>query len=252
MGLMSQPTAWHRTEIGGGIVEALGAGFRLTVPPTPATRYVDAQISSYRSKADFSYRPPLRMTVRAWLEGKQALGTAGFGFWNHPFAPGERGFRLPQATWFFFGSPPNDMRLALDLPGHGWKCATIDATRPAFFALLPTAPLGFLLMRVPALYRRLWPIAQRAINVSEFALEAAILHEPHHYSLEWTPGQVLFSVDGQLVHQAGVAPRGPLGLIAWIDNQYAVVTPQGRFGFGLLPVTAPQALIIDQVEISVG
>ncbi len=252
MGHVTQSIAWQRTEIGGGMVEALGAGFGLTVPPTPATRYADAQISSYRTKADFNFRPPLRMTVRAWLEGKQAVGTAGFGFWNHPFAPGERGFRLPQAAWFFFGSPPNDVRLALDVPGHGWKCATIDATRPAFFALLPTAPLGFLLMRAPALYRRLWPLAQRTINVSESVLDRSWLHEPHSYTLEWNPGQVIFSVDGYRVHTAGVAPRGPLGFIAWIDNQYAVVTPQGRFGFGLLPVGQAQSLRIEQVEISAG
>jgi hypothetical protein len=242
-------SGWYQTELGGGQVRAQGAGFSLTVPPTPSTRYADAQISSYAGRADFSYRPPVRLSVRAAMPGP-VRGTAGFGFWNHPFVPGERGFRLPQAVWFFYGSPPNDMALARDVPGHGWKCATIDATRPAFFALLPTAPLGFLLMRVPPLYRRLWPLAQRALGVSERPLDPALLGTPHTYTLEWLPGQARFSVDGRVVHEAPCGLRGPLGFIAWIDNQYAIVTPQGRFGFGLLPVTEAQTLLIEWIEIA--
>jgi hypothetical protein len=243
---------YHVTEIGGGVVQTAGEGFHLSIPPTPADRYADAQISSYRTRADFTCQPPLRMTIRAWMPDGMAVGTAGFGFWNHPFVPGERGFRLPQAVWFFFGSPPNEMRLALDVPGAGWKCATIDATRPAFLALLPTAPLGFLLMRIPPLYRRLWPLAQRALGVSEHALDPALLREPHTYTLEWLPGKAVFSVDGRVVHRAQAAPRGLLGFIAWIDNQYAVVTAQGRFGFGLVEVAQTQTLVIEQVRVEPG
>jgi hypothetical protein len=51
------------------------------------------------------------------------------------------------------------------------------------------------------------------------------------------------------VHDAPYAPDGPLGFIAWIDNQYAVVTPQGRFGHGLLPLDEPQWLALSQVTM---
>jgi hypothetical protein len=56
-------------------------------------------------------------------------------------------------------------------------------------------------------------------------------------------------VDGQIVHEAPHAPAGPLGFVAWIDNQYAVVTPQGHFGFGLVPLDQPQSLCLEHVSI---
>jgi len=31
-----------------------------------------------------------------------------------------------------------------------------------------------------------------------------------------------------------VSPRPPLGLVIWIDNQYAAFTPDGKIGFGVL------------------
>jgi hypothetical protein len=176
-------------------------------------------------------------------------GTAGFGFWNHPFAPNERGFRLPRAVWFFFASPPNDIRLARDMPGAGWKAMTMDATRLLFLALLPTAPVGFLLMRVPALYRRLWPVGQRALGVSEQVLDAQLLAERHAYTLDWREDGVTFAVDGQTIHQTDCSPRGPLGFVAWVDNQYAIVTPQGRFGYGVVPLVQDQTLILETIDI---
>ena len=41
---------------------------------------------------------------------------------------------LPRAIWFFYGSLPSNMSLALDVPGYGWKAATIDALRPSALA----------------------------------------------------------------------------------------------------------------------
>jgi hypothetical protein len=245
------PPPWRITEAGSGSVRRIEPAWHLTVAPTPDPVYSNAQISDYAGRSDFRWRPPLRLTVtaRASSQSHHLRGTAGFGFWNHPFVPGEFGFRLPQAVWFFFGSPPNDMPLARGLPGHGWKAATIDATRPLFLALLPTAPLGFLLMRFPALYNRLWPVGQHALGVSECLLDPALLPERHTYTLDWQPAGVVFAVDGVPVHHSRHSPRGPLGLIAWIDNQYAVVTPQGRFGWGLVPLEREQSLILEQVEV---
>lgn len=226
-------------------------GLALAVHPTPAGVYSDAQLSDYGTAADFRWRPPLRLTVRARsAPGAPGLrGTAGFGFWNQPFMPGQRALRLPQAVWFFFSSPPSDMRLALDVPGPGWKAAALNAARWPFLALLPAAPVGVLLMRAPALYRRLWPLGQRAIGVSERLLDAALLDGWHTYTLDWGADGVRFAVDGALAHDAPGAPRGPLGFIAWVDNQCAVVTPQGRFSFGLLPLDAPQTLYLSELII---
>jgi len=245
---------WHAGEIGAGKVTADGETIRLSVPPGPATAYHDAHIATYTTRRDITdrppLRPPLRMTVRA-RAGGTIHGTAGFGFWNVPYQPGRglRSLRPPRAVWFFFGSPPNDMPLALDVPGHGWKAATFDATRWPFFALLPAAPLGFLLMRIPPLYRRLWPIGQRAIGVSERLLDAALLDSDHTYTLDWRRDSVTFAVDGSIVHTTTQSPRGPLGFIAWVDNQYAVVSPKGRFSGGVLDVPAEQALLLGDVRV---
>jgi hypothetical protein len=236
------------TEMGRGAVHQDGDSFRLTVPPVTKDGYHNAQISTYTQKMDFVHEAPARLTIRAYGEG-EIRGTAGYGFWNHPYEPGSWRLRLPKACWFFYGSPPNNMALAKGVPGFGWKAATFDAANWRFLTLLPTAPVGFLLMRLSALYNALWPIGQRALGVSERLLEADLLKKPHDYGLEWRKDGVTFSIDGQTVHETELSPGGRLGFVAWMDNQYAVVTPQGRFGFGTVDVPEMQALHIDWLRI---
>jgi hypothetical protein len=160
-----------------------------------------------------------------------------------------RGLRLPTALWFFYGAAPNDMALARDVPGRGWKAAQIDAANACFLALLPTAPVAALLMRSQRLYRMLWPIAQRALRVSEHFIAEAPDDRWCDYCLTWARDGVRFSIDGECVHESGISPRGPLGFVAWIDNQYAVVTPQGRIGFGVTACDTASALEIAQLQI---
>lgn len=237
------------TETGSASVTRLSKGWRLALSePFAPSQYHNAQITSYIARADFALYPGLRLTVRAAADGLPC-GTAGFGLWNHPFAPGERGLRLPKAAWFFFSAPPNDMRLARGMPGAGWKAATIDATRWQFLALTPTAPLGVLLMRLPALYNALWPVGQRALGVHEAALDTALLHDEHEYTLDWQREVVRFLVDGTLVLTAPLRLRGPLGFIAWTDTQYAVITPQGRAGFGLIDHPRPHGLMLTDFRV---
>jgi hypothetical protein len=118
----------------------------------------------------------------------------------------------------------------------------------AFYALAPFAPLGVLLMRLPALYRALWPVGQRALGVSE-ALLPVEMDAWHTYTLEWRPKRAAFFVDGARVHDAPYTPPGPLGFVAWIDNHYAVVTPQGRFGFGFVDAPGEQWLALEAIHI---
>lgn len=246
---MDIPTNWTTTQLGNGIVQSQGDDLWLTVPSGSSDTYHDAQISDYDPHIrHFQNRPPLRLTITARGEG-DIQGTAGFGFWNHMFVPNEKGFRIPQAVWFFFGSPPNNIALAQGVPGHGWKAATFDAQSLAFYGLLPLAPLGFLLMRNPTLYRHLWKVGQRAIGVSEVALDTELLADFHTYTIDWKPDGAIFAVDGEVVMQADAVPTKPLGFIAWVDNQYAIVTPQGNFGWGLLDVPQAQSLIFKQIEI---
>jgi hypothetical protein len=116
--------------------------------------------------------------------------------------------------------------------------------------LLPFAPLGFLMMRVPLLYRNLWPVAQRVIKVSEYSLNHLDMTQPHHYQLDWLQDKAIFTVDGEVIHTTPYSPSGKLGFVAWIDNQYAVVTPQGNFGWGLLENDQAQWLEIRDLSIT--
>ena len=239
---------FNTLEIGQGQVEQTGKSVHLKLPPVAGEAYHDAQISTYQTRRDFRHQPPLRLSLRARFAGK-IKGTAGFGFWNHPFAPNERSVRLPKVVWFFYGSPPNNMALAKGVPGHGWKAATFDATGWPFLALLPFAPIGFLLMRLRPLYERLWPVGQRAIGVSECALDEDMMQEWHDYALDWHEDGVTFRIDGDVVHQTHHAPHGRLGFVAWVDNQYAIVTPQGKFGFGFVTVPEEQSLLLEDIQI---
>jgi hypothetical protein len=228
---------WHIGEIGRGTVTQNHSAYHLTIAPSDEHTYSDAQITDYiPQQRNFILQPPLRLTVSAYATqpASRMVGTAGFGFWNHPFVPGERGFRLPQSLWFFFSAPPNNMALAKGVPGHGWKAATFNAQRWQFYALLPTAPIAIPLVNIPPLYDALWTIGQRALGVSETLLTPDLLLSPHTYMLEWYPDHAIFAVDGATVQIArhGI-PTNPLGFIAWIDNQYAIVSPKGRFGSGI-------------------
>ena len=223
-----------------------GAGTRLLVERGDKRSYSNAQLDDYAGlpRSQFRNKPPLTLSLRARFSHGPAgpdapglQGTAGFGFWNDPFMMTDRRLpMLPRALWFFYGSPPSDMRLAINTPGWGWKAATMDALRPE--AILPAlgAPLLVPLMRSPRVYRRAWPAIQRRLHIAE-ALVTAPMTEWHTYTIEWGTDperqRARFLVDGELVLD-GPAPRGPLGLVIWCDNQYMVVKPWGKLGSGLL------------------
>jgi hypothetical protein len=232
--------------------------------PTPCTlrfalagasseRYSNAQIDDYQSlpRRRFPWHPPVKLTVRARFshsthEGATGLqGTAGFGFWNDPFLmTGARSPSLPRAIWFFHASPPSDMKLDRHVPGYGWKAATIDALRPSVLLLAPVAPLATLLMNIRPVYRVLWPPIQRAVNVSE-ALVEADMTDWHTYVIEWGRDRASFKVDEKIVLSDAPSPRGPLGFVMWLDNQYMVVKPWGRFGWGVLDAPGRQWMEVD-------
>ncbi len=247
-GELTPPLA--RLEEGAGQVERTPDVVRLVLDHASADRYSNAQIDDYLRGQGFTRRPPLRMIVRAWAShGVDALkGTAGFGFWTQPVIPGRAFPILPRAVWFFFSSKESNMAFARGVPGYGWKVATFDAGRLPFLLLAPTAPLGFLLMRIPTLYRLLWPVGQWAIGVSEKSLDVN-LTESHTYRLDWLSGSASFYVDDQLVHRAPFAPRGPLGFVTWLDNRYAIITPQGTLSMGLVPMPDRQWLALDSLVI---
>jgi hypothetical protein len=263
---------WQRSECGSGRLELDGGRLRLVNGPTSAQRYSNAQIDDYQGlpRRRLLWSPPLRLTVRACFShpgprldgpcscdfvyppaaggGPILSGTAGFGFWNDPWTPARRLPALPRALWFFYASPPSNMKLDLRTPGCGWKAATIDASRGPALLLAPTAPLAVPLLRLPALYRRLWPGIQRAVGVSEAPVDGDITGW-RTYQIEWGHRRARFLVDGVAVLDCATPPCGPLGLVIWLDNQAMVVTPQGRLRHHLLATRGEQWLELESIVV---
>ena len=244
---------WNRYVLGSGALEQTDGTLRLVNVDTTSRRISNAQIDDYQGlpRRLFPWRPPLAMAVRARFSHPEGVlrGTAGFGFWNDPFMmTGMRWPTLPRALWFFYASPPSDMKLDLCTPGWGWKAATIDALRWPFFLLAPLAPIAIPLMNVRPLYRACWPVGQRAIGVCE-ALVWVDMTRWHTYLIEWESRTARFYVDGETVLACDTSPRGPLGFVMWLDNQYLVLTPWGKVRYGWLDAPGRQWLEVDMLSI---
>ncbi len=244
---------WHRYVTGNGALEAGGSTLRFLTTDANARAYSNAQIDDYQGlpRRHFLWQPPLRLTVRARFshpingQATGLRGTAGFGFWNDPFLmTGARIPTLPRAAWFFAASPPSDIKLDLHTAGHGWKAAVIDALRPAALLLALMALPAVLAMNLRPVYRRLWPAIQRVLRIGEAEIDADMTAW-HTYVLDWGVEQASFRVDDRPVLNAP-APRGPLG---FVDNQYLIVTPWGRLGWGLLAAPGCQWMEVDWLAI---
>lgn len=252
---------WTQVTTGGASLEVSKSVLRLGFKAAKQDKYTDTQIDDYTmvSKSDYVWKPPLRMTVRARFSHIAAKadsteatkgvlrGTAGFGFWNKPFTMQGNWFTLPQATWFFYSAPPSNMALVPGSPGWGWKAQVVNTT-----------PIGTLTNALPtalnAVYGRLRKNASlsgRAMQRFTGTEETIISHDMtkwHTYTLEWRKQESLFWVDDELIMHVPVAPAKPLGFVAWLDNEYAVVTPRGELRFGKTNSGA-QWLDIDSITI---
>ncbi len=248
-GFSNKLAEWVVTEQGTGKVSAADDGLRLTV--TSGVGYHNAQITDYRyGEYAFTCEPPVTVTVTARASRADLIGTAGFGFWNHPLSPDLRRFpRLPTALWFFFGAPPHNLCLAFDSPGHGWKAQAVDAAHWRAAALAPVALPLMLAMKIPALYRWVYPSIQKTLKVSEAILPPETLETDHTYQIIWYKDGCRFLVDGSPVLETPYSPIGKLGFIAWIDNQYMIATPQGHFRWGVTPLSIEQSLFIRSIRV---
>jgi hypothetical protein len=140
------------------------------------------------------------------------------------------------------------MKLDRTVPGNGWKAAVVDALRPVALFLAPIALPAALVMNLRPLYRALWPPIQRALNVREAALHLPMT-DWHTYVLDWGEERSTFFVDDEPVLGDAPSPRGPLGFVTWLDNQYMVVKPWLRFGWGLLDAPGRQWLEVERFTI---
>jgi len=211
------------------------SGWSLSIPGGPAGRYQLAQLDDYTRlpRRLFPWRPPISLHLRARASAADLPGTWGFGLWNDPFGLsfGQGGTAarlpaLPQAAWFFHASPPNHLTFHDALPADGFLAGTFRSLPLPSILLMAGLPV----LLLPRLARRAAAglIAQGGTRLH---LDVTVWHE---YRLDWESDQVRFFVDGDPVLITAAAPRAPLGLVLWIDNQYAAFPPGGRIAFGTL------------------
>jgi len=244
---------WNRHVTGGGSLQRSDGTLLFVNTNTQSDEYTNAQIDDYQGlrRSRFPWRPPTTLTVRARFSDPDGRlrGTAGFGFWNDPFMmTGRRVPTLPRAIWFFYASPPSDMKLDEEAPGCGWKAATIDASGPAALGLALVALPAALAMNAPSLYRLLWPPIQDVLNIDERVLDRPMTAW-RTYRIEWGIQRSRFLVDGDLVLENAPSPPGPLGFVMWLDNQFMVVKPWGRFRWGFIETADRQWLEVTEVVI---
>lgn len=242
---------------GSEAIETNPNSWHLSIPKGKQGRYRLAQIDDYcgLERKNFTHTPPCTLTLQARIQPSSLPpGTWGFGFWNDPFSlslglrGGTRRFpALPNAAWFFFASQENYLSFRDDLPANGALAATFRSPRWPPVTLSLAAPLLPLLILRPAArhFRRMARelIHQDAVN---FDSDATYWSD---YRIEWKESQARFWVNAELILETKASPLGPLGLVLWVDNQYAALPPDGRLGYGTLANPTPVSLEIRDVCI---
>jgi hypothetical protein len=209
-------------------------GWRLGISGGDSPGYRVAQLDDYTqlSRREFPHRA-LNLSLRARASSDSIPGTWGFGLWNDPFGLslgfGGNPFRLPalpNAVWFFHASAQNYLSFQNDKPAGGFLAQVFRS--PSFHPLL--IPAGLALPFSRKLTRRM---LGKVIEEDGIALSVDVT-KWHRYSFEWSPKQTAFYVDEAQAFESPVSPRLPLGVVIWIDNQYAAFTPEGKIAFGVL------------------
>lgn len=231
--------------------------WRLEVPSGPQGCYRLAQLDDYAGllRRDFLWKPPLILNLSARASSENIPGTWGFGLWNDPFSlslgmgGGTRRFpSLPNAAWFFSASPQNYLSFQDHKPAQGFLAQTFQS--PSIPALI--LALGTLLLPCLA-----WSKSARLLRklMGQVVKEdsADLIIDPtqwHNYTLEWVRSQVCFKINGHQVINTKVSPTRRLGLVIWIDNQYASFPPSGRLTYGTLENRDPAWIEVSGIKES--
>ncbi len=200
-----------------------------------------AQIDDYviLRRRKFKHAPPWRIRLQAKVSAPNLPGTWGFGLWNDPFGF-SLGFGrtegrlpvLPNAAWFFHASQPNWLSLRGDIPANGFFAGTWNSPRIPSLLLAPALITLPMLLFKP--FSRLLRMLTAIIVVQDAAPIDIDVTSWHDYSIDWLREILEFKIDGETCFKTDVSPRHPLGLVLWIDNQFAAWTPEGHLGYGTL------------------
>jgi len=209
------------------------SGYLLKIPSGDDSAYRFAQIDDYfgLSRRNFPHHS-LTLSMRARTSAFPLPGTWGFGLWNDPFGMslGFGGKRwqlpaLPNAAWFFGASKDNHLSFS-DKPAQGFLAQSFQS--PKFHPLLFPTGLVFPFSRKATRKLLSKIIAEDSSAISVDATQW------HNYRLEWSLKRVAWYLDDAQVFESSVSPKPPLGLVIWIDNQFAAFTPEGKISFGVL------------------
>jgi hypothetical protein len=236
-------------------------GWRLEIAEGGPSAYRLAQLDDYASlaRSRFKWREQATLSLRCRVSQPNLPGTWGFGLWNDPFTVslGLQGMArrlpvLPNACWFFHASAENHLSFkdsnvsrrwgiapksgdfgVQPVPANGFLAQTFASPRiPS--ALLAPGVFGLPLLAIRLLSK--WLRANMAARlIREEAKRLSVdVTEWHEYSLKWAANRVEFAIDGEKAFETATSPKGPLGLVIWIDNQYAAWRPDGSLGAGTL------------------
>ena len=233
----------------GAEVQEIENGWRLSIPAGDSSHYRDAQLDDYAGlpRSRFPHQA-IKLSLRARASSRDLPGTWGFGLWNDPFGLsigfGVGRFRLPclpNAAWFFHASRQNHLSFSNDQPASGFLAQAFNAPRyhPGLI------PAGLALPFSSKASRNLLSkmVAENAVSVDVNVIDW------HEYKIEWKPGRTEYWVDQVQVFESDVSPRPLLGLVIWIDNQFAAFPPTGKIRFGVLENPEPAWIEITHLRI---
>jgi len=224
------------------------AHYRLSIPSGFSDSYRFAQLDDYTPisrRGLFPQHAPLCLSLSARTSSDSIAGTWGFGLWNDPFGLslgfGGSPFRLPalpNAVWFFGASKENYLSFRNTSASSSLRSAQREVAVNGFLAQTFRSPkfhpwliaAGLVLPFSRKIARRL---LGKVINDDGVALSVDVT-QWHRYKFDWSLKRVSFEVDDVQVFESAVSPNPPLGLVIWIDNQYAAFTPEGKIAMGVL------------------
>lgn len=221
----------------------------LTIPAGNKGTYRLAQLDDYHNllRRKFCWQAPLSLSLQVRCSTNDHAGTWGFGLWNDPFTASlglggmsRRLPALPNCAWFFYASHTNYLSIHDHVPAEGFLAATFKSPLIPSALLTPGLLLSPILFLPPAA-RLIRKILQPIIKQDASLLDLDV-NDWHEYRLLWHKTSVIFLVDGQEVFKTLISPRGHLGLVLWIDNQYAAFPPSGKLRFGTLENPEPVSL----------
>ena len=228
----------------------------LAIPTGRQGKYRWAQFDDYlhRLRRDFEWTAPCKITLTARCSNLNHPGTWGFGLWNDPFNTnlGIKGSVrrlpvLPNCAWFFYASEHNYLSFENKLPAQGFLAATFSS--PLIPSIIFTPTLPFLPLLINKHFAKFARKTLSYIIKQDASLLDVDVTNWHAYQINWQKNKVQFLIDEKEILTTKISPKGKLGIVIWVDNQYAAFNPNGQILFGTLAAQASTTLEINNLFV---